>query len=141
MKQRPGARSLVGSLLGAAAFSTLAFPAFANTATEQIGTQSATINGDNNQVIQVINQVNISHPGLGRGLGNNARRTSGQSGTVQDAYQGATIDGSGNSVYQEINQVNQVSQPRAKPGQRVGQQSQPGAGQRGNSSQRGRDRD
>jgi hypothetical protein len=127
------------SLLGAAAVSTFAFPAFADTATGQIGTQSTTINGDNNQVTQVINQVNISHPGLGRGLGNNARRTSGQSGTVQDAYQGATIDGSGNSVYQEINQVNQVSQPGAKPGQRVGQQNRPG--QRGNSPQQGRDRD
>jgi hypothetical protein len=89
-------------------------PGFANTATEQIGTQSATINGNNNQVIQVINQVNIDHPGLGRGLGNNSRR-----GTVQDTYQGATINGSGNSVYQESNQVNQ--QETAQPGQRNGQ--------------------
>ncbi|HSM81549.1 MAG TPA: hypothetical protein VLS96_07680 [Nodosilinea sp.] len=80
----------------------MALPVFANTASEQIGTQSATINGDNNQVIQVINQVNISHPGLGRGLGNNSRR-----GTVQDSYQGATIDGNGNSVYQESNQITQ----------------------------------
>lgn len=103
------------SLLGAAAFSTFAFPAFADTATGQIGTQSATINGDNNQVTQVINQVNISHPGLGRGLGNNDRRTTIQ-GTVQDSYQGATVDGSGNVVYQEINQINQQG-----PGQQSGQ--------------------
>lgn len=102
-------------LLGAAAISTLALPAFANTATEQIGTQSTTINGDNNQVTQVINQVNISHPGLGRGLGNNGRRTTVQ-GTVQDSYQGTTVDGSGNVVYQEINQINQQ-----RPGHQAGQ--------------------
>ncbi len=119
MKQRYGAFSL----LGAAVFSTFAFPAVANTATEQIGTQSATINGDNNQVTQVINQVNISHPGLGRGLGNNARRGTVQSGSVQDTYQSVTIDGSGNSVYQESNQINQINQPGSttKPGRRVGQ--------------------
>lgn len=114
MKQRHGAFSL----LGAAAISTLAFPAFANTATQQTGTQSATINGSNNQVIQVINQVNISHPGLGRGLSNNDRRTTVQGttqGTVQDSYQGATIDGNGNSVYQETNQINQQQSP-SRPG-------------------------
>lgn len=110
MKQRYGAFSL----LGAAAISTLAMPSFANTATTQTGTQSATINGNNNQVIQVINQVNIDHPGLGRGLGNNSRR-----GTVQNIYQGTSIDGSGNSVYQESNQVNQ--QESSRPGQRNGQ--------------------
>lgn len=102
-------------LLGAAAISTVAFPAFADTTAGQIGTQSATINGDNNQVTQVINQVNISHPGLDRGLGNNDRRTTVQ-GTVQDSYQGAAVDGSGNVVYQEINQINQQ-----RPGQGSGQ--------------------
>lgn len=110
MKHRNGALSL----LGAAAISTLAFPAFANTATQQTGTQSATISGNNNQVIQVINQVNISHPGLGRGLGNNNRRV--QSGTVQDSYQGVSIDGSGNTVYQETNQINQ-QRTAGRPGQ------------------------
>ncbi|MBE9138796.1 hypothetical protein IQ254_16615 [Nodosilinea sp. LEGE 07088] len=102
MKQRFGAFSL----LGVAAISTLTLPAFANTASQQIGTQSATIDGNNNNVIQVINQVNISHPGLGRGLGNNPRRGTTQS-TVQDSYQTVTIDGDGNSVYQETNQINQ----------------------------------
>ncbi len=112
MKQRHAAFSL----LGAAAISTLALPVFANTATQQTGTQSATIDGNNNRVIQVINQVNISHPGLGRGLGNNDRRTTVQ-GTVQDSYQGATIDGNGNSVYQETNQINQQQSPnRSQPG-------------------------
>ncbi len=134
MKQRHGALSL----LGAAAISTLAMPGLANTATEQIGTQSATINGDNNQIIQVINQVNIEHPGLGRGRGNNSRR-----GTVQDTYQGASVNGSGNSVYQESSQVNQ--QEAARPGQRNGQ-SRPGRyddddKNRGRGQQRGRDRD
>lgn len=133
MKQRNGAFSL----LGAAAFSTLAFPAFANTTTQQIGTQSATINGNNNQVIQVINQVNIQHPGLGRGVGNNDRR-----GTTQDIYQGATINGSGNSVYQEASQVSQQEAPR--PGQRNGQNRHDDDDDdrgRGHDRERGHDRD
>lgn len=117
MKQRHGAFSL----LGAAAISTMALPVFANTASEQIGTQSATIDGNNNQVIQVINQVNIRHPGLGRGLGNNDRRGTVQ-GTVQDSSQSVTIDGNGNSVYQETNQINQ---------QQTGGRSAPGRGNSG----------
>lgn len=112
---------------GAAAIGTLAMPALADTATTQVGTQSATINGDNNQVIQTINQVNIDHPGLGRGLGNNSQRA-----TVQDSYQGATIDGSGNVVVQESNQVN-VQQRNDKPGRRVGQSgNHPSSNGRGN---------
>lgn len=136
MKQRHGAFSL----LGAAAISTLAFPAFANTATQQTGTQSATIDGSNNQVIQVINQVNISHPGLGRGLGNNDRRGTVQ-GTVQDSSQSATVDGNGNSVYQETNQINQQSPTR--PGQGQGNSAHHDDDKRGNGrgQQRGHDRD
>ncbi|MBD2231228.1 hypothetical protein [Phormidium tenue] len=126
MKQRHGAFSL----LGAAAISTLALPVFANTDTQQTGTQSATIDGSNNQVIQVINQVNISHPGLGRGLGNNDRRGTVQ-GTVQDSSQSATVDGNGNSVYQETNQINQ---------QRTSGRAEPGRGN-GRGQQRGHDRD
>jgi len=102
-------------LFGAAAVGSLTMPAFADTATTQVGTQSATINGDNNQVIQVINQVNVDHPGLGRGRANNSQR-----GTVQDSYQGATVDGSGNEVVQESNQVNHQRQAE-KPGRRVRQ--------------------
>lgn len=119
MKQRTG----VLGCLGAAAISILAMPAFAETATQQVGTQSATITGDNNQVTQVISQVNISHPGLGRGLANNNRRTTVSSpsqATVQDAYQGVVIDGSNNSVYQESTQIN-VQQNRQQPGRRTGQ--------------------
>ncbi|MGF1566843.1 MAG: hypothetical protein ACFCVD_02010 [Nodosilinea sp.] len=107
--------SSVFKLVGAAAISTLAMPAFANPATVQTGTQAATINGDNNQVIQVINQITIDHPGLGRGRSNNDRRA-----TVQNTYQGAAIDGSGNVVYQESNQVNS-GERSGNPGRRVGQ--------------------
>ncbi|WP_017296816.1 hypothetical protein [Nodosilinea nodulosa] len=110
MKNRNGAFGL----LGAAAISTLALPAFADMASEQIGTQSATINGSNNQVIQVVNQVNISHPGLGIGLGNNDRRGAVQ-GTVQDSSQSVSVGGNGNSVYQESNQINQ-QQTAGRPG-------------------------
>ena len=137
MKQRHGAFSL----LGAAAISTLALPVFANTATQQTGTQSATINGSNNQVIQVINQVNISHPGLGRGLGNNDRRTTVQ-GTVQDSYQGATIDGNGNSVYQETNQINQQRQSPGRSNSVRDRDDDADDDKRGNRGQRrGHDRD
>ncbi|QQE63454.1 hypothetical protein GFS31_01190 [Leptolyngbya sp. BL0902] len=106
--------------LGAAALSMVMAPAFANTAVEQVGTQSATINGDNNQVIQTINQVNVNHPGLGQGLTNNARRVStstSTSATVQDTFQGATINGSGNVVYQESTQINQELRNPQRPAQ------------------------
>ncbi|WP_052050956.1 hypothetical protein [Leptolyngbya sp. KIOST-1] len=137
MKQRHGAFSL----LGAAAISTLALPVFANTATQQTGTQSATIDGSNNQVIQVINQVNISHPGLGRGLGNNDRRGTVQ-GTVQDSYQTVTIDGNGNSVYQETNQINQQRQvPGRGQGVRPSNDDDKRGNGRGQGRGQGRDRD
>ncbi|MFQ4139165.1 hypothetical protein PGN35_022915 [Nodosilinea sp. PGN35] len=95
-------------------------------------------------MIQVINQVNISHPGLGRGLGNNDRRTTVQ-GTVQDSYQGATIDGNGNSVYQETNQINQQQSPnRPAPGRgnsaRHDDDDKRGPG-RGHNQRRGHGRD
>ncbi|MGG6239899.1 hypothetical protein ACQ4N7_14835 [Nodosilinea sp. AN01ver1] len=137
MKQRHGAFSL----LGAAAISTLALPVFANTATQQTGTQSATIDGSNNQVIQVINQVNISHPGLGRGLGNNDRRGTVQ-GTVQDSSQSATIDGNGNSVYQETNQINQQRQSPGRGNSARHSDDDNDDDKRGNRGQRrGHDRD
>ena len=103
---------------------TVSLPAFADTATVQTGTQGATITGDNNQVIQVINQVNVNHPGMGRG------RAAQNTATVQDAYQGAAVQGSGNAVYQESTQIN-INQ--ANPGRRVGQGgAHPGNGNRGN---------
>ena len=112
----------VFSLIGFAALSAVTLPAMADSTTEQIGTQSATINGDNNQVIQVINQVDINHPGLGRGLTQNQRRT-----TVQDSYQGVSVDGSGNSVYQESNQVS-VEERSGNPGRRAGHSEGRGQG-------------
>ncbi|PSN19095.1 hypothetical protein C7271_09020 [filamentous cyanobacterium CCP5] len=87
----------------------------ADTATQQVSTQEAAINGDNNQVIQVINQVTIEQTGRGRGP-----RRNGSSATVQDAYQGVSVDGSGNVVYQESSQINE-SHNSDRPGRRVGQ--------------------
>lgn len=101
------------SFLGAAALGTTSLPAFADTATEQVGTQTATITGDNNQVIQVINQVTVNGGGRGR-----THTTS--TATVQDAAQGAVVQGSGNSVYQESNQVN-VNGSSENRGRRNGQ--------------------
>ena len=92
-------------LIGAAVISAITLPALANTTTEQVGTQSATINGNNNQIIQIINQTTIDHPGLGRGRTRNPARTS---STRQDSYQGVSVDGNGNEVYQETTQQNSV---------------------------------
>ena len=98
-------------VIGSVALSVIALPAIADTATDQIATQEAIINGDNNQVTQVINQITIEHPGRGRGLTNRS--------TNQDAYQGATVDGSSNAVHQQSTQVNQPV--HNNPGRRVGQ--------------------
>lgn len=86
-------------LVGSVFMSTIAFPAIAQT-TQQVSTQEAVINGSDNQVIQIINQVNIEHPSRGR-----ERRNS---STTQDALQGVSVDGSGNVVIQESTQVNQT---------------------------------
>lgn len=98
------------SLIGFVVLSVVAFPAAADTATEQVGVQEAIINGDNNQVTQVINQITVEHPGRGRGLTNRY---------TQDVHQGATVDGSGNDVHQESTQVNHSESNH--PGRRVGQ--------------------
>ncbi|HIK45880.1 MAG TPA: hypothetical protein IGR64_13505 [Leptolyngbyaceae cyanobacterium M65_K2018_010] len=131
------------SVLGATAISAFALPTLANTATVQSTTQSTTINGDNNQVIQVINQVNVSHPGLGRGRTNNAQRA-----TSQDSYQAVGIEGSGNSVGQESTQVNReerVDQPGQRAGQTRASQSRDSdngrrAQKQGSNSRRGQNR-
>jgi len=103
MSKFRGVYGLFGSMiLGAAAL-----PAIAQT-TGQISTQEAVVNGDNNQVIQIINQVDIRGGGRGRNT----------STTTQDALQGISIDGSGNVVLQESNQVNEASNPRRNSGQR-----------------------
>ena len=92
------------SLLSATLLGVVSLPVQADNATVQTSTQQAVINGNNNQVIQVINQTNIiDHPGS-----NNRRRNGGGSNraTVQEAYQGASVNGSENRVIQESNQLN-----------------------------------
>ncbi|WP_448561140.1 hypothetical protein [Trichothermofontia sp.] len=93
-------------------------PTWANTATVQNASQQATVTGDNNQVIQVISQVNVNHPGQG-----NLKRALNYTGTVQDAAQGAMITGQGNQAIQNTTQFNQHSQvintPRGVPRGRV----------------------
>lgn len=98
-------------VIGSVALSMIAFLAIADTATDQIATQEAIINGDNNQVTQVINQITIEHPGQGHGLTNRS--------TNPDAYQGTTVGGSSNTVHQRSTQVNQPV--HNNPGRRVGQ--------------------
>ncbi|EAZ88584.1 hypothetical protein [Crocosphaera chwakensis] len=51
-------------------------PTFAQTTTSQTGSIEGTVNGDNNQVYQTINQTIINHPGKGsiqRNQGNNQK--------------------------------------------------------------------
>ena len=64
------------SLVSAALLGLVHFSAQAETATVQTGTQEAVISGDNNQVIQTINQTIINHPGRGsiNRFGNNKKR-------------------------------------------------------------------
>ncbi|NET37319.1 MAG: hypothetical protein F6K19_35730 [Cyanothece sp. SIO1E1] len=95
------------SLLSAVVLGVISLPAQADNATVQNSTQQATISGDNNQVIQVINQVNINRRGRGSGRrwrGRGARRQN--TAVVQDALQNAVVDGNGNTVIQETNQIN-----------------------------------
>jgi hypothetical protein len=79
---------------------SIQMPARADNAVVQTSGQDVTINGDNNNVIQVTNQINVSHPGKG---GNNKK---GNSAVVQDAYQNASVNGNGNRVGQRISQEN-----------------------------------
>ena len=103
------------SLLSATLLGVVSLPAQANNATVQTSTQQAVINGNNNQVIQVINQTNVNnHSGRGNQRRNGERNNR---ATVQDAYQGASVHGSNNRVRQESNQVNaeQSSRGRRRP--------------------------
>lgn len=103
------------SLLSATLLGIVSLPAQANNATVQTSTQQAVINGNNNQVIQVINQTNvINHSGRGNQRRNGERNNR---ATVQDAYQGVSVHGSNNRVRQESNQVNaeQSSRGRRRP--------------------------
>jgi hypothetical protein len=97
--------------LSAAMIGMVGLPAGAQTATVQGGTQAATISGDNNQIIQVINQYNLANPG--RGI---YKRNSGQgnSATVQNASQGAAVQGNQNQVVQATTQENIQKKPNSK---------------------------
>jgi hypothetical protein len=101
-------------LMGMAIVCGVPLSAQANSAVVQTVTQEAVINGDNNQIIQVINQVNVKRQGQNRGrkTGHTFDRdnsNNGNSAVVQDAYQGATINGNDNVAIQEIAQENRVS--------------------------------
>ena len=58
---------------------------------------------------QVINQINIQHPGKGKGKKD-------RSETWQDAYQGALVSGKDNQVVQDASQTN-INQRGRKKGQ------------------------
>ncbi len=86
----------IASVLGSTVLSAIAMPAIAQTT--QVSTQDAVINGNNNQIIQVINQVSIGHP---------SRSSRNQERLVQDTLQTVNVDGSGNVVVQESTQRNE----------------------------------
>jgi hypothetical protein len=69
------------SLVSAALIGLVHFAAQAETVPLQTGSQGATISGDNNQVIQVINQTIINRPGRGGvdRLENKKKKKQGQS--------------------------------------------------------------
>lgn len=97
-------KTVMLSLLSSPLLGVISLPAQADNATVQTSTQQVVINGNNNQVIQVINQTNIiDHPGRGNrrrnGGGNRNNRA-----TVQDAYQGASVNGGDNRIIQQSNQ-------------------------------------
>lgn len=66
------------SLISATFLGLAHFPASADTAAVQSGSQDVNISGDNNQVNQTINQTIINHPGRGslnRSDGNRKNKT------------------------------------------------------------------
>ncbi|MDJ0703336.1 MAG: hypothetical protein QNJ46_08655 [Leptolyngbyaceae cyanobacterium MO_188.B28] len=98
------------SLLSATLLGVVSLPVQADNATVQTGTQQVVINGNNNQVIQVINQTNVNQRS-GRGR----RRNGGNNrATIQDAYQGASVNGQNNTVFQESNQTNIQQESRGR---------------------------
>jgi peptidoglycan hydrolase CwlO-like protein len=77
----------------------------ADEATVQTVNQEAIINGDNNRVIQVTNQVNVDRSNqLGHRLKEWKNREN--KGVVQDAYQRALVNGQDNRVRQDTAQNN-----------------------------------
>ncbi len=104
-------------LMGVAIICGLPLSARADSAVVQTATQSAVINGDNNQIIQVINQVNGRRSRRGRGADRSRNNA-----VVQDAYQGAAISGSGNISVQETTQASRAN--GGKPNQGKGRRWQ-----------------
>lgn len=117
-------------LMGAVIFCGLPLSARADSAVVQTATQSAVINGDNNQIIQVINQVS------GRRGGSRSRNNA----VVQDAYQGAAISGSGNISVQETTQESRMNDGKLNQGkgQRWQQRDDDGKGKYGKGHKKGR---
>jgi hypothetical protein len=96
--------SIVG-LCCTAIVSLIGTPVKADEATVQTVNQEAIINGDNNRVIQVTNQVNVdrSHqPGHRLKEWKNRENK----GVVQDAYQRALVNDDDNRVRQDTSQEN-----------------------------------
>lgn len=118
------------AMLGVAPLPTWAGSNHDQAATVQNTSQQATVTGDNNQVIQVINQVTINHPGQG-----NLKRALNPTGTVQEAAQGATVNGQGNQAVQMTTQVNQRPQ-----GDGRGRRHDRAVGNQGNGHTRSHDR-
>lgn len=118
------------AMLGVAPLPTWAGSNNNQVTTVQSASQQATVTGDNNQVIQVINQVNVNHPGQG-----NLKRALNNMGTVQDAAQGATVNGQGNQAVQTTTQINQRAQ-----GNGQGRGHDRAVGNQGNGNAWGRDR-
>ncbi|UZQ54301.1 hypothetical protein OOK60_17770 [Trichothermofontia sichuanensis B231] len=122
--------ALSTAMLGVASLPTWAGSSHNQAATVQNTSQQATVTGDNNQVIQVINQITINHPGQG-----NLKRALNTTGTVQEAAQGATVNGQGNQAVQTTTQINQRSQ-----GNGQGRGNDRAVGNQGNGHAWGHDR-
>ncbi len=58
-------KTAIFGFVSVATLSLTTFPALANRATNQMGSQDVYINGDNNEVNQTINQYILNNPGKG----------------------------------------------------------------------------
>lgn len=118
------------AMLGVAPLPTWAGSNHNQAATVQSTSQQATVTGDNNQVIQVINQITINHPGQG-----NLKRALNPTAIVQDAAQGVTVNGQAHQAVQTTTQVNQRPQ-----GNGQGRGNDRAVGNQGNGHARRHDR-
>lgn len=88
----------LASLSGMVVWGCVVPSALAQRQVTQTTTQEVVINGDNNRVIQVTNQITIdnSRRGIGRGRSQSDRTNT----TSQDSFQRADVRGSGNRIGQ-----------------------------------------